>query len=313
MKRFIITVDTEGDNLWKWREGNPITTENVKFIPRFQELCEKYALIPTYLTNYEMAMNDEWVKYCGNKSRTAKCEIGMHLHAWNSPPYYRLNQRYGGNSYITEYPLDVMQEKINKLVLILQERFEVPITSNRSGRWSTNKDYFKILQEEGIMVDCSITPDIDMSNITGSTVVGGNNYKGFPKTVFYPCPGLLEVPMTTRKLRYIASGTLKHKMRALILGEGLWLRPFTKSYKDMVMLSETVKKEGSDYLEFMIHSSELMPGGSPYFKNTEEVELLYKIMDKYFSYITDAGYAGISLSDYAKEKSENSFNIMIFQ
>lgn len=34
-KAFIITIDTEGDNLWNWEEGAPISTENAKYIPRF--------------------------------------------------------------------------------------------------------------------------------------------------------------------------------------------------------------------------------------------------------------------------------------
>lgn len=45
MKTFLITVDTEGDNLWQWKPGEKITTENSLFIPRFQELCEKYGLL----------------------------------------------------------------------------------------------------------------------------------------------------------------------------------------------------------------------------------------------------------------------------
>ena len=28
MKTFLITVDTEGDNLWQWKPGEKITTEN---------------------------------------------------------------------------------------------------------------------------------------------------------------------------------------------------------------------------------------------------------------------------------------------
>lgn len=41
MKHFIITVDTEGDNLWEYKKGTPIGTENAKYLPRFQSLCEK--------------------------------------------------------------------------------------------------------------------------------------------------------------------------------------------------------------------------------------------------------------------------------
>ena len=54
MKKFIITVDTEGDNLWGYKEGDTITTNNALYIPRFQELCENYGFKPVYLTNYEM-------------------------------------------------------------------------------------------------------------------------------------------------------------------------------------------------------------------------------------------------------------------
>lgn len=96
MKTFLITVDTEGDNLWQWKPGEKITTENSLFIPRFQELCEKYGLIPTYLTNYEMACDDRWVEYARKKEKDGKCEIGMHIHAWNSPPDYKLNMYIRG-------------------------------------------------------------------------------------------------------------------------------------------------------------------------------------------------------------------------
>lgn len=32
MKYFIITVDTEGNNLWTYKKGDKITTNNAKYI-----------------------------------------------------------------------------------------------------------------------------------------------------------------------------------------------------------------------------------------------------------------------------------------
>ena len=58
MSSFIVTVDTEGDNLWNWHKGKNITSYNSRYIPRFQELCEKYGVKPVYLVNYEMVMDD---------------------------------------------------------------------------------------------------------------------------------------------------------------------------------------------------------------------------------------------------------------
>jgi hypothetical protein len=45
---FLITVDTEGDNLWS--RPRDITVRNAEVLPRFQELCERHGLRPTYLT-----------------------------------------------------------------------------------------------------------------------------------------------------------------------------------------------------------------------------------------------------------------------
>lgn len=298
MKSFIITVDTEGDNLWNWKEGNPITTENTNYIPRFQMLCEKYGLKPTYLTNREMALDREWVKYGSHKAQQGLCEIGMHIHAWNTLPMYTLENRYGGNSYITEYPDEVIYQKLKWITEFLQDRFEMPMKSARSGRWATNAVYFSSLTELGYIGDCSMTPGFNLSTIPGYSMNVGNDYRHVPyKTHMLP-NGIVEVPMTTRCLHHLPKGSIRHKLGALLKGDHLWLRPIRKSLYDLQFLSHVVQKEGEDYLEFMVHSAELMPGGSPYFKTKEDIELMYSIMDKYFQQIVATGYTGVTLSEY---------------
>ncbi len=58
---FLITIDTEGDNLWQKHDS--ITTENARYLPRFQQLCEKYGFKPVYLTNYEMAIDPFYIEF----------------------------------------------------------------------------------------------------------------------------------------------------------------------------------------------------------------------------------------------------------
>ena len=301
MSSFIITVDTEGDNLWKWHEGDKITTENTRFIPRFQNLCEEFGFKPVYLTNYEMAQDDEWVRYARKKAAQGMCEVGMHIHAWNSPPEFDLKNNFGGNPYITEYPSDTIFQKIEYITNYLTERFGTSVTSARSGRWATNKDYFAALAQNGYICDCSYTPEIDLSRIPGHSANIGNDYRQVNKAVHIAENGIVEVPMSTRKIHHIAEGTLKHKLSTLIKGDSMWLRPYRKSLSDMLFLSQAIKKEGENYLEFMIHSSELMPGGSPYFKSDDEIEILYSIMRQYFQWVAKEGYKGISLSSYASQ------------
>ena len=78
---FIITIDTEGDNLW----ANPqtITTENAAFLPRFQALCEQYSFKPTYLVNYEMVLDERFQVFGRAVLEKQTGEIGLHIHPWN--------------------------------------------------------------------------------------------------------------------------------------------------------------------------------------------------------------------------------------
>lgn len=294
-------MDTEGDNLWAWKPGDPITTENTKFIPRFQALCEQYGFMPVYLTNCEMVMDDRWVEYSGQKAREGKCEIGMHLHAWNTPPEYPLENRFGGNPYITEYPPEIIDQKVSTMMTLLQERYELPVVSHRSGRWATNDAYFDSLARHGIRVDCSVTPELDLSGIPGCSQNCGNDYRNAPKGVYRIHPDILEVPMTTRRMRHCTEGSFKHRVRTLLLGDEVWLRPIRHSVEPMKALTNRVIRENKvDYLELMVHSSELMPGGSPYFVDTEAVEVLYQNLESYFAYVTDLGYHGETLQSFWK-------------
>ena len=62
------------------------------------------------------------------------------------------------------------------------------------------------------------------------------------------------------------------------------------------------KSRKNEYIMFMIHSSELMPNGSPNFKNNSEIEKLYNIIERCFKYAQKKGYIGITLRDYYLKK-----------
>lgn len=299
MKHFIITVDTEGDNQWAWKPGTPIKTDNTAFIPRFQELCEGYGFPPVYLTNYEMIMDDRFVDYIKPKAQEGKCEIGMHIHAWNSPPNFELDNRFGGCSYITEYPNEVISEKLDYLKTLITERTGVSPVSFRSGRWATNGFLFSELDRLGFLVDCSITPGISYSTDKGMTVERGNNYLKEEPYAHKVHGDLIEVPMSTRRMKTIEGLSLKNRVRNFILGKDIWLRPTLNTFEEMKALCKSVEKDKTTYLEFMIHSSELMPGGSPFCKDSESIETMYKRMTKLFEYLVPE-YKGITLAEFYK-------------
>ena len=218
-----------------------------------------------------MICDDRFVNYIKPKAESGLCEVGIHVHAWNTPPYYELKKEYGGNPYLIEYPYEIMREKFAVTYNLINKRIGIAPVSHRAGRWVMNNDYFQLLKEFGVKVDCSYTP--------------------------------LEVPMTIRKIHSYGDGSFKQNIRSLIKGELVWLRPALTTMKRMKKLCQNVSKEkDNDYIEFMLHSSELMAGGSPYFKTESAINELYQDIKLLFSYVASIGYEGITLTDYDKNK-----------
>jgi hypothetical protein len=313
MKYFIITVDTEGDNLWAYRLGNPITTQNSRFLPRFQKLCNNYGYKPVYLVNYEMAEDDFFVNFALKELREKNCEIGLHLHAWNSPPYYELvsaSNNYG-LPYLIEYPETVIHEKVDFLLKHLTNKFNTDIVSHRSGRWATNQTYFDILIDNGIKTDCSITPHVSWENSIGYLPGNkGSNYTDSHEIPFFikhfnNNGTILEIPVTIRILhrtslrKIFRPQILYRSIKDIVLGKPVWLRPTGINLSDMLALIRYIQTSNDNYLMFMIHSSELMPGGSPSFKTDESIEKLYHDMKIIFDIIS-RNFTGITLQDFLK-------------
>lgn len=297
MKYFIITVDTEGDNGWGYHDGDKVKTENTLWIPRFQELCDKYGMKPVYLTNYEMICDDRFVSYIKPKVEKGLCEVGIHIHAWNNPPMYNLDRKYSGNAYLIEYPREIMHEKFAVTYNLIKERIGVAPVTHRAGRWVMNDDYFQLLEEFGIKIDCSMTPGISWGTTPGTTIAGGSDYSAIENKAFKK-GNILEVPVTIQKL-HIGDGGLKQRIRYLILGKNIWLRPALSSLRDMIRIIDC--SNNSNYVEFMIHSSELMPGGSPYFKEESDIERLFDTMESLFIYAKEKGYITKTLGQYYDE------------
>lgn len=314
---FIITVDTEGDNLWKpviQSYGmRKITVKNADYIERFQFLCEKYHFIPTYLVDYEMANAEFFAGMAKERLEDGKCEIGMHMHAWNTPPIFELKYKRGcGNPYACEYSHEIMWEKLKLITDLLQKRFGVQPVSHRGGRWYIDPWYIRMLRKLGYRVDCSVTPGVSWKESIGYEC-GGNDYTEYPHKSYYmkgkylykeQSSGILEVPPTI--IDYLFRDKINELFKKpsnyrAIMSQKIWLRPNGKNLQDMLKLVKYCEKKKYDYLEFMIHSSELMPGGSPIFRNECSIKKLYNHLEIIFERIGES-YKGISLSDYAKER-----------
>lgn len=294
-KSFVITVDTESDNQWDVKKSQE--TQNAMFIPRFQELCEKYLFKPVYLVDYSMANDEFLVDYLNERCKQGMCEIGMHLHAWDTPPFYDLDTKKDTRPYLIEYSYEFMEKKIQMLDSILRSKFDCDIISHRAGRWAMNEDYFTLLQKYGYKIDCSYTPGIDWSKVIGGTRGGTDYSKAMCTPWIHSSTGILEVPVTVRKIRYMNRFSIREIAKGII-GRKVWLRPALYSNDEM---KKVISLNKTNISEFMMHSSELMPGGSPYFETKEDIEKLYERLDEFFAFAS-ISHKGKTLSELYYEQ-----------
>lgn len=321
--RFLVTIDTEGDNLWD--RPREITTRNAKHLPRFQRLCENYEFKPTYLTNYEMAMSKVFQEFGRDVMRRDAGEIGMHLHAWNMPCGHRLTDDDLTNTpYLIEYGKEAIRDMVSYMTNLLAETFGKHPVSHRAGRWAMNEFYASALIENGYRVDCSVTPHVSWQGHPGDPArSGGTDYRDFPAQAYFmdvndiSQPGqsdLIEVPMTIMPCPHrtinvlrdrLSSGSLLHRALNSFFLPVRWLRPNGENLNDMLAVVSWAIREEHDYIEFMLHSSELMAGGSRRFATESDIENLYDQMEKLFDFISQR-FVGATLMEYRESFTERS-------
>ena len=311
---FLITIDTEGDDLWS--RPREISTNNAVFLPRFQRLCEAHGLRPTWLVNYEMVMDDTFVRFGRELLRRDAAEIGMHLHAWNSPPLVPLTaDDFLHQPFLTDYPPDVAEEKITFITGLLRDRFEGPIVSHRAGRWAFNEHYARTLAKLGYLVDCSVCPHVSWADLKGDPAGrGGPDYRRFPARPYLldldriHRPGdsnLLELPMSIVRspLHRIAPWAYVTPLLRRWAWRGrpdrLWLYPDGSNLPHLLHLIEEAQAKDRPYLEMVLHSSELMPGGGPNAVDAVRIEQLYSDLQTMFS-LVEKSFVGMTLSEYRR-------------
>ena len=165
------------------------------------------------------------------------------------------------------------------------------MVSHRAGRWAFNSTYARLLVEHGYLADCSVTPHVSwrktMGNPNGN---GGTDYTGFPSHPYFldldsianaGTSSLLEVPVTITKSKLSGLAPWVYSVRGIgrlardAQPEVSWIRPTGTNLKHMLQCVRTAVTDRRAHIEFIIHSSELMPGGSPYFRTQESIESLY--------------------------------------
>ncbi len=310
----VITLDTEADNVWK---GDvEVTTENLNYLDRFQALCNRYGLKPTYLCTTEIAEAPQFERLAAYQA-DGVAEVGAHLHPWTTPPLRDDPKQPPRKYFPSELPDEEFRAKMENLTDAIESRTSVRPTSYRAGRFGFKSSHVGILLDMGYTVDCSVTPLATWQYQRGAEEPGPD-FRRAPAHPYFLDPhdvcragdsALLEVPVTIvcandGRLKMLRKLIKREDTRVFrgpckLLGVKVeWFRPFPyMTVERLKAVYRLAVERRLGVADLMFHSSELMPGGSPYYPTAESIEELYMRLDALFAFVTENGGKGTTLSD----------------
>jgi hypothetical protein len=292
---FIITVDTEADN--QWQVDSSLTVKNLEWIPRFQDLCEKFGFIPTYLLTYEVAVDSIFMGWLKSKVDLGLADFGAHLHPWSNPPWREETERTQ-KTFPSQLEETLLLEKLVVLTTAIEQNLGYRPKSFRAGRWGISPLIIDQIKNLGYEIDSSTTPPLDWSQLIKSAPVG-LNFKSTSLAI-HDWQGIIEVPMSVMPVpRWgVRFGPLGNKL----FYKKVWGRIFPETQvADLINAFNEAERLGLTHFQFMTHSSELMPLGSIYNKSESDLENFYHKLIEWFKFMSEQDIKPIPLSAIDKK------------
>ncbi len=302
----VITLDVEEEGLFSGsypRSGagvaNVAELRRLEFIPR--EFGFPLTLLMTYPVAQDAAAREILLSWRENHG----AELGVHLHPWNTPPFGDLPQPEPIPT--VKLPLDLLEAKLDSLVTCLTQTFGEAPRSFRMGRFDWSSSLLQLLPRFGLRVDSSMVP----LTFKGE---GPQNFQA-PADPFWvdfpasPDLQLLEAPVTMVPV-WAASVRLWHRFAGLFSAnraEALLSRfrfvgaagihPAWFPEFSLRLAARLHQRRGGRVLTLFLHSSELLPGGSPDFPDAAAVDRLVAKLRDFLHWLVRRGpVTGVTLS-----------------
>ena len=321
--KLIITIDTEEDN-WARYSATENPVENIEKIVHLQKLFDRFEIKPTYLVTYPVATNPRSIEILKRILEEGRCEIGMHCHPWNTPPFDETAAISERDTMLCNLPEAVVHEKMSVLHDAIRKSFGIVPVSFRAGRWGFGPPVARALCLLGYRVDSSVTPYNSWETYQGP------DFSGFTPDLFrFNAGGLddraaaghvLEVPptvgflqanfRTSAALMNLIDNSLFRKLRLkgllyrLKLLNKVWLSPEMSDAELMIELARIMHKNNYPFLNMTFHSTSLLGGLTGFVSVGEEINFMNKIK-KLFEFYREFGYESTTLSQFEKVCAEN--------
>ncbi len=308
----LMGIDTEADDQWSRAGRDQMTVANAQRLPALQALCDEFGVRPSYLVAHEMATHADSAPVLQALARTGRCEIGAHLHPWSSPPFRPEDK--AAHTYPHNLPPALLDRQLRELTATIEERLGVRPTTYRAGRNGFDGGTLPILERLGYTVDTSVDP------LFNERRKGGMAFAGAPIVPYHPAyddvrragtSPILEVPITAatdpplpRAVEKAYASLPAIPWRGALKRVGVrpvWLRPSYTPRAGMIAFASRLHAAGAPCFNIIFHSSELLPGGSPYTPDAASVERFFADLRALLAHLVHLGAVGRTYAEFARE------------
>lgn len=305
-----VTIDTEEDN-WSNYASEPLLS-NMEKIPELQKLFDRYGVTPNYLISYPVASDRKSAALLRGIMEDGRCEIGTHLHTWNTPPFEE--EKIPRNTMLSNLDEGLQHRKLEALHSRIAENFGIEPVTFRSGRWGFDRTVARTIRRMGYKVDTSISPFSNWEMYHGPDF---SEYSPKPHRIAVGDGGgsgdwIVEVPATigflqddyprcNRRLKAISGSALR---RFRILGildrlrllNKVCLSPEPETAESMIALAESIRRNGYRVLNLFFHSTSLKHGLNHFTKTADDAAQLLTRIERFLEYAAKSGVRPIKLS-----------------
>ena len=226
-------------------------------------------------------------------------EIGAHHHAWETPPC-EPGDVYT-HVYASTLPSTQFDAQLVQLTGAIEEAVGERPVSYRSGRFGFSADHVAALERHGYLVESSVAPLFCERHKGGPDFADATlrpYFLAYDDAVRPGTSQVLEVPVSCGLSRRWPHAlqvawtraprpyTTKRYLKKLGVVRPMWLRPSYSSQEDMVALARRLAADGEPALNVIFHSSEIVPGGSPYNRTAAEVDAFLGRLDGFLETAT---------------------------
>ena len=292
--KLIVLVDAEEEFRWHTFSSKAISVRNIAAQVHAQEILNKYDVRPTYLVDYAVASQRDGIEPLKTMLDAGQCGIGAQLHPWVNPPIdeeITIHNTYPGN-----LPAPLERAKIDRLTATIIQNFGVRPRVFKAGRYGAGPNTAAALIDAGYLVDTSVMPLTDFSS------KGGPDYSNAPAQPYWIDRErrLLEIPSTVglvglfdgisrRGMSTLLSNTsiacrIPGLLSRLGLLERIRLTPEGISLDEAKRMTLSLLQRDRRLFVLSYHSSSLLPGGSPYVGDQEDLKHFLGWLDGYMRF-----------------------------